>query len=245
MARPTVLLLGLLLLVVAAGAAAAQEPPEDPTPEPPAPPEAPEDPTPDPPDRPGPVEPPQPPEIPVETGSSEDTNDGCASTDDGETCHRTHRESRYVEAADRVRVTLAREDRHVVGSHNGDDGSAPNQWEDHERTREVRVDVEAGPAPATVTVTATGETRSHRQTDETERGTNETRLEAGVGVGTDGPLGVDAGESYGMTYRESFAGDGYHRCEVDADGPAPAVGTTCPGSLADDTGIPPGGPALP
>lgn len=220
MARPTTLLLGLLLLVTASGLAGAQAPPQIP---------------PDPPDPPD----------PVSVGSSQSHDQGCASTGNGSTCHETHRESTHAAVDGLARVTLARESRHVEGSHDGSGGSSPNHFEDHERTRTARVEVSAGPAPATVAVWASNSTRSHRQTDGTPQGTDETRLEAGASAATSGPADVDVGRSAGVTYREVFAGDGHHRCQVDADGPAPTLGTTCPSSLGDDSGLPPGGNPVP
>lgn len=257
MARAAPLLLAVVLVTVASGPAAAQVPPDElPEELPDQVPQEPPDELPDqvpqepPEELPGPVpeDPPDdPPDdtSPVSVGSSESSDQGCASTDGGTTCHDTHRQSTHAGVDGAARVTVAREDHHVEGHHDGSDGTSPNTFEDHRRTRTARLDVEAGPAPASVAVSATNSTSSHRQTDGTDQGTDETRVQAGASAGVGGPLGIHADESFGVTYREIFAGDGYHRCEVDADGPAPAVGTTCPSSLADDSGLPPGGTPVP
>lgn len=248
MARVAPILLGLTLLLVASGLAAAQSPPDVPPEVPPDPPvEPPANPPQVPPESP-PMQPPQGPPVdpgPASAGTSDSHEEDCASTDNGSTCYWRHRESAHAGVDGVARVTVSRTDHHVEGSHDGSGGSAPNDFESNERTRTVRLDVEAGPAPATASVSVANSTRYHRQTDGTEQGTDETRLEAGASAAAGGPLGVGAGRTLGVTYRESFAGDGYHRCEVDADGPVPAVGTTCPSSLADDSGLPPGGAPVP
>lgn len=199
-------------------------------------------------DAPDPPEGPSPPPAPGDGNGAETVDDRgseCASTDNGSACRSHHRRGVRAGAAGAATVTVVSERERVWGAHDGSDGTTRNSWEDRETTRRAQAEVTAGPAPASAEVHVTNGSRTHRQggDDAPRQGTDEERLEAGASVAVGGPVTAAASQGVGATARETFAGDGHHRCEAQVDG-LPAVGGPCPSSLPGDSGLPPG-PSLP